>query len=116
MKRYKSLLDNKYYESPSRLQLDPEYFGLLNKKVKNAISLFNEKNIDLEIEEDELVTKYFEITGDLTIMWEGEEKPLSDMQVYFQDSERTVRKKAMTLVQESVLSTKSSKCWFSKLL
>ncbi|MGG0187442.1 M3 family oligoendopeptidase [Bacillus rhizoplanae] len=104
VKRYKSLLDNKYYESPFRLQLDPVYFGLLDKKVENAISLFHEKNIDLEIAEDELITKYFEITGDLTVMWEGEEKPLSDMQVYLQDSERTVRKKAMTLIQESVLS------------
>ena len=104
VKHYKSLLDNKYYESPFRLQLDPEYFGLFNKKVGNAISLFNEKNIALEIEEDELVTKYFEITGNLTVMWEGEEKPLSDMQVYLQDSERTVRKNAMTLIQESVLS------------
>ncbi|MGF9966430.1 M3 family oligoendopeptidase [Bacillus rhizoplanae] len=104
VKHYKSLLDNKYYESPFRLQLDPEYFGLLNKKVENAISLFNEKNIVLEIEEDELITKYFEITGNLTVMWEGEEKSLSDMQVYLQNPERTVRKNAMTLIQESILS------------
>ncbi|WP_413788903.1 M3 family oligoendopeptidase [Bacillus bruguierae] len=104
VKRYKSLLDSKYYESPFRLQLDPKHFGLLNKKVENSIRLFNEKNIDLEIEEDELVTKYFEITGNLTVMWEGEEKPLSDMEVYLQDPERTVRKNTMTLIQESMLS------------
>ncbi|MFD3449020.1 M3 family oligoendopeptidase [Microbacteriaceae bacterium 4G12] len=104
VKRYKSLLDSKYYESPFRLQLDPKHFGLLNKKVENAIRLFNEKNIDLEIEEDELVTKYFEITGNLTVMWEGGEKSLSDMEVYLQDPERTVRKNAMTLIQESMIS------------
>ncbi|WP_244548004.1 MULTISPECIES: M3 family oligoendopeptidase [unclassified Bacillus (in: firmicutes)] len=104
VKRYKSLLDSKYYESPFRLQLDPKHFGLLNKKVENAIRLFNEKNIDLEIEEDELVTKYFEITGNLTVMWEDEEKSLSDMEVYLQDPERTVRKNAMTLIQKSMLS------------
>ncbi|ENQ3077038.1 M3 family oligoendopeptidase [Bacillus cereus] len=104
VKRYKSLLDNKYYESPLRLQLDPDFYGLLNKKVENAIHLFNARNIDLEIAEDELVTKYFEITGNLTVMWEGEEKSLSDMQVYLQNPERTVRQNAMTLIQESMLS------------
>ncbi|HDX9577025.1 TPA: M3 family oligoendopeptidase [Bacillus pseudomycoides] len=104
VKRYKSLLDNKYYESPFRLQLNPEYFGLLNKKVENAIELFHEENIDLEIEEDELVTKYFEITGNLTVMWDGEEKSLSNMEGYIQDPERAVREKAMILIQESMLS------------
>nr|WP_242218678.1 M3 family oligoendopeptidase [Bacillus cereus group sp. BfR-BA-01380] len=104
VKRYKSLLDNKYYESPFRLELNPEFFSLLNKKIENTIRLFNEKNIDLEIEEDELVTRYFEITGNLTVMWEGEEKSLSDMQMYLQDPERTVRKNAMTLIQESMLA------------
>lgn len=104
VKRYKSLLNNKYYESPFRMELDPEFFSLLNKKIENTISLFNEKNIDLEIEEDELVTKYFEITGNLTVMWEGEEKSLSDMQVYVQNPDRTVRKNAMTLFHESMLS------------
>ncbi|MGG2015228.1 M3 family oligoendopeptidase [Bacillus sp. S10(2024)] len=104
VKHYKSLLDRKYYKSPFRLQLDPKYFGLLDKKVENAIELFNEENIDLEIKEDELVTKYFEITGNLTVMWKGKEKSLSDMQVYLQNPERTVRKNAMTLIQESMLS------------
>ena len=41
---------------------------------KNAQKLFCEENIKLEIQEDKLVTEYFEITGGLIGIWDGEEK------------------------------------------
>lgn len=103
MKRYQNAFDTKYLESPFRMELDPKTYSLLDKKIKNAQTLFCEKNIDLEVNEDKLVTAYFEITGGLTALWDGEEKTITELQSYLQDPDRHIRKKAKTLISEKFL-------------
>ncbi|MGM2666408.1 M3 family oligoendopeptidase [Bacillus cereus group sp. Bce026] len=104
LKRYQNLLDNKYLESPFRMELDSNVYGLLDTKIKNAQKLFCEENIELEIKEDKLVTEYFEITGGLSAIWDGEEKTITELQSYLQDSNRDIRKKAKTIISEQFLS------------
>lgn len=104
LKRYQNLLDNKYLESPFRMELDSNVYGLLDAKIKNAQKLFCEENIELEIQEDKLVTEYFEITGGLSAIWDGEEKTITELQSYLQDSNRDIRKKAKTIISEQFLS------------
>lgn len=104
LKRYQNLLDNKYLESPFRMELDSNVYGLLDTKIKNAQKLFCEENIELEIQEDKLVTEYFEITGGLSGIWDGEEKTITELQSYLQDSNRDIRKKAKTIISEQFLS------------
>ncbi|PEC78366.1 oligoendopeptidase F [Bacillus cereus] len=104
LKRYQNLLDNKYLESPFRMELDSNVYGLLDTKIKNAQKLFCEENIELEIQEDKLVTEYFEITGGLSTIWDGEEKTITELQSYLQDSNRDIRKKAKTIISEQFLS------------
>ncbi|MGQ7039852.1 M3 family oligoendopeptidase [Bacillus cereus group sp. BceL013] len=104
LKRYQNLLDNKYLESPFRMELDSNVSGLLDTKIKNAQKLFCEENIELEIKEDKLVTEYFEITGGLNGIWDGEEKTITELQSYLQDSNRDTRKKAKTIISEQFLS------------
>ncbi|PEX78991.1 M3 family oligoendopeptidase [Bacillus cereus] len=104
LKRYQNLFDNKYLESPFRMELDSKAYSLLDKKIKNAQTLFCEKNIDLEVNEDKLVTAYFEITGSLTALWDGEEKTITELQSYLQDPNRDIRKKAKTIISEKFLS------------
>ncbi|PDZ46943.1 M3 family oligoendopeptidase [Bacillus wiedmannii] len=103
LKRFQNSFDNKYLESSFRMELDPKTYSLLDKKIKNAQTLFCEKNIDLEVNEDKLVTEYFEITGDLTALWNGEEKTITELQSYLQDPDRHIRKKAKTLISEKFL-------------
>lgn len=107
LKRYQNSFDNKYLESPFRMELDPKTYSLLDKKIKNVQTLFCEKNIDLEITEDKLVTEYFEITGGLTALWDGEEKTITELQSYLQDPDRHIRKKAKTLISEKFLSVEN---------
>ena len=104
LKRYQNLLDNKYLESPFRMELDSNVYGLLDTKIKNAQKLFCEEHIELEIKEDKLVTEYFEITGGLNGIWDGEEKTITELQSYLQDSNRDTRKKAKTIISEQFLS------------
>ncbi|HDR4424021.1 TPA: M3 family oligoendopeptidase [Bacillus cereus] len=108
LKRYQNSFDNKYLESPFRMELDPKTYSLLDKKIKNAQTLFCEKNINLEITEDKLVTEYFEITGGLTALWDGEEKTITELQSYLQDPNRDIRKKAKTLISETFLSVEDT--------
>ncbi|MGD6837556.1 M3 family oligoendopeptidase [Bacillus thuringiensis] len=104
LKRYQNLLDNNYLESPFRMELDSNVYGLLDTKIKNAQKLFCEENIELEIKEDKLITEYFEITGGLSGIWDGEEKTITELQSYLQDSNRDTRKKAKTIISEQFLS------------
>ncbi|MGE1032432.1 M3 family oligoendopeptidase [Bacillus sp. GKis3/1] len=104
LKRYQHLLDNKYLESPFRMELDSNVYGLLDAKIKNAQKLFCEETIELEIKEDKLVTEYFEITGGLSAIWDGEEKTITELQSYLQNSNRDIRKKAKTIISEQFLS------------
>ncbi|PFM61520.1 oligoendopeptidase F [Bacillus cereus] len=104
IKRYQNLFDNKYLESPFRMELDSKDYGLLDKKIQNAQTLFCDKNIELEIREDKFVTEYFEITGSLSAIWNGEEKTLTELQSYLQDPNRDIRKKAKKLISEQFLS------------
>jgi oligoendopeptidase F len=103
-KKYSALLDEKFLENPYKDSLDSSFYSQFIKSKQNSKELFREKNIELEIEEDRLSTNYFEITGGLTIFWQGEEKTLSEVRTYLQDPDRTVRKKAMDMIAEAFLS------------
>jgi oligoendopeptidase F len=103
VKKYGALLDKKFYESPYRDQLDQEKYKQLIRSKVNSIELFREENIPLEVEEDQLHNEYFEITGSLTVMWEGEEKTIPQMRKYLQDSNRETREKAWKLVWDEIL-------------
>ncbi|MDH4421840.1 MULTISPECIES: M3 family oligoendopeptidase [Bacillus] len=104
LKRYQHLFNNKYLQSPFRMELDSKVYGLLDVKIKNAQTLFCEENIELEIKEDKLVTEYFEITGSLSGTWDGEEKTITELQSYLQDPNRDIRKQAKTIISEQFLS------------
>ncbi|MGJ9383628.1 M3 family oligoendopeptidase [Salipaludibacillus sp. CF4.18] len=104
VKKYEALLDEKFLSSPIKNQLDPLYYREFLKSKINAKELFRESNIALEIEEDRLTTLYFEHTGSLTVDWNGEEKTLSEISTYLEDSNRKIRKKAMTLTVKAFIS------------
>jgi oligoendopeptidase F len=107
LKKYQAQFDEKYLNSPYRRNLDQDYYKQFDISKKNANELFREENISLEVDEDRLATKYFEVTGSLTVDWEGQEKTLSQMSVFMKDSDRKVREKAWKLVDEALHSCKS---------
>lgn len=99
LKKYQDQFDKFFYNNEFRGNLSSEYDILIQKKV-NAIELFREENVALEIEEDKLSTEYYDITGKITVMWEEEEKTLPQMAIYLKDADRTIREKAWKLIQE----------------
>ncbi|MBU9720799.1 MULTISPECIES: M3 family oligoendopeptidase [Bacillaceae] len=103
-KKYDALLDDKILDTPIKDELDKDYYAQFLKMKENAKDLFREKNVQLEIEEDRLATEYFEITGSLTVDWNGEETTLSQLRTYFEDPDRETRKKAYLLFSEAFKS------------
>jgi oligoendopeptidase F len=102
LKKYGALFDKKFYDSPFREQLDQDTYRQFIRSKVNSIELFREENIQLEVDEDKLQSDYFEITGSLTIEWEGEEKTIPQMKEYLQTSDRGVREKAWRLVWSEI--------------
>ncbi|MDT8861174.1 M3 family oligoendopeptidase [Alkalihalobacillus sp. MEB130] len=103
-KKYASLFDEAFLSSKALNQLDPVLYNQLIKRKQNAKEIFRLENIDLEVKEDELATKYFEYTGALTVQWDDEELTLSELSPYIQDPNRKTRQKALTLLSEAILS------------
>ncbi|MCR6110176.1 M3 family oligoendopeptidase [Bacillus sp. A301a_S52] len=101
IKKYSALLDEKFLASPYKDKLDLSHYTQFIKSKENAIALFREENIALEVEEDRLATNYFEHTSNLTVDWHGEEKTISELSVYLENEERTVRKEAFSHIAEA---------------
>lgn len=98
IKKYGDLFDKFFYNNKYRKNLGSEYDVLIQKKV-NSIELYRPENVELEIEEDKLATEYYNITGKMTVMWNGEEKTLQQMAEFQKDADREIREKSWKLVQ-----------------
>ncbi|HSH03711.1 MAG TPA: M3 family oligoendopeptidase [Anaerolineae bacterium] len=62
--------------------------------MQDQADLFREENIPLQTQEEKLGNEYEKMTGGLKTEWEGEEKNVSQLDVFLEDKDRTVREKA----------------------
>jgi oligoendopeptidase F len=63
--------------------------------------VFRESNIPLFSEIEELGSAYQKITGSLTVMWDGEEKTIPQLQPFQQSTDRATRERAFRLAAEA---------------
>ena len=88
--------------------LKPADFDVPLRNMKIQIEIFREANIPLFIEEQKLSTEYDKINGSQTVMWEGEEKTLPQLNVVLQDPDRAVREKAWRLIHSRWLQDREA--------
>lgn len=86
--------------SPFKKNIDEEYGEQFLKAVKLGADSFNEKNIPLMQEENELTNRYQKITASCKIPFDGGEHNLYGILKYFSDPDREVRKQAAKLYAE----------------
>lgn len=103
LEKYGHRLDKKVVDSPYVSQLDHKRFGRLIQSKKNAVQLYAEENIPLQIKEQELIKQYNEIMGGLTVKWEGKELTFQEMQKLLEHEKREVREKAFRAMWNRVL-------------
>ncbi|MEM7754218.1 MAG: M3 family oligoendopeptidase [Planctomycetota bacterium] len=92
-------LDRRQTELSERFPLDAERFGVLMRDTSADVSLFRDENVPIQTELSKLSQRYDRIMGEMTVEFEGEEKTLPQMSVYFESTDRSVRELAWRAVQ-----------------
>jgi oligoendopeptidase F len=87
-------LNRKAFAHKSLAELDEAQYGPWRRSLKNSIELFSEANIPLYTEISKLTQTYQKTCGDMTVMWDGEKKTLSQLAPFLQDPNRSIREKA----------------------
>lgn len=104
---YSFKIDKKIYESVFFNDLD-EKFEVMKKIVKKDIEMFREENVELSVKENELTTKYSELSSKLTVEFEGKEQTLVQMKKYQKESDREIRKSAWIKTYEKLYLEKDN--------
>ena len=79
------------------LEITPEEMPdmtLALRDMRSEAEMFREENIPLQTKLAELDNEYDKLTGGLKADWDGEEKNLSQLAVFLNDRDRTVRQRA----------------------
>ncbi len=63
-------------------------------RFRTQIGLFREANVPLFSELEELGSRYQRITGSMMALWEGEERPIPQLQPFLKSEDRDVRERA----------------------
>lgn len=72
----------------------PDELATTLQRFRTGIEIFREANVPLFAELEELNAKYQRITGSMTAPWDGEERPLPQLQPFLKSPDRSVRERA----------------------
>ncbi len=110
-------INKKIYDSPYSRELPEERYKNYKLILKNDIEIFDEKNIPLQIRENELSNQYGEIISKINIEFKGESYTLSQMNRFLKDNDRETREQAWRKIYAAVSENKSElNGLFDKLL
>jgi oligoendopeptidase F len=96
-------LNHKYAGSEYRNSLPKARYSLLDLRIANSVRLFREENVSLQADERGLAQKYQGIIGSMTVVFDGRERTLPEMQKYLEEPDRRLREGAWTLTQRRIL-------------
>ncbi len=88
----------KFVESPYLKELDAETYYIYLRSVKNDIKLYREENIPLFTELTNKAQKFGEISAQMMVSIDGEERTLQQASVYLKNTDRAKRKEAFEKV------------------
>jgi oligoendopeptidase F len=88
--------------------LESPHFKMGLKKMRAEANIFREANLNLLVEEQKLNAEYNKIIGSQTVLWEGEERTMSQMFPLLQAKERATREKAWKLIVATRLKNRET--------
>jgi len=77
-------------------------------RFRTSIEIFREANIPLFSELEELSARYQRITGSMTVTWDGEERPLPQLQPFLKSPDRAVRERAFRAATQPYMEERGS--------
>jgi oligoendopeptidase F len=90
-------LSRLYLAHPQRRQLPSDRYRVLDRDTEVHVELYRDANVPLQTEETKLEQQYQEITGALTVTFQGEERTLPQMARLLELPDRAVRQEAWEL-------------------
>lgn len=96
--------DQKLREKLLACGLEPEGMAIPLRNMRARADLFRGANLPLQAEEGKLRTQYDKIVGAQTVVWEGREIPLPQLQPVLQDADRGRREQAWRLARARQLA------------
>jgi len=74
------------------------------RRFRTQIEIFREQNVPIFAELEEHSTRYQRITGSMTAMWDGIERPLPQLQPFLKSPDRAVRERAFRAASQPYLA------------
>ena len=93
-------LDRRQVELASKYPLDPGRYMVLDRATRADVEIFRPQNVPLMTEQDRLTQQYQQITGAMTVTFDGTEQTLPQMARYQQLTDRGVREASWRAVAE----------------
>ncbi len=90
-------LSKAYLAHPCRPGLPSERYRVYNRDTAVEVELFRAENVPLETEETKLGQQYQEISGAMTVQFQGEERTLPQMARFLEEPDRALRQQAWEL-------------------
>jgi len=103
---YADALNKKLLQAPHLHELDQEMYFTYLRNVKKSIELFKEENIPLQAESAVLQQQYGQITGAMSIEYNGEQYTLQQAGKFLESKDRNVREAIYHKIQSRRLEDK----------
>ena len=87
-------LNVKYTNTPAASKLNQDRFGVLDRSIRAGVEIFREENVPLQTEEAKLEQQYQEISGAMTVQFDGKEQTLQQLALYAERTDRKIRRQA----------------------
>ncbi|EEF60363.1 M3 family oligoendopeptidase [Pedosphaera parvula] len=91
-------LSQLFIAHPNRKQLPKDRYEVLDRDTNLHVELFRQENVPLETEEARLGQQYQKLIGSLTVQFKGEEKTLTQMGRYLEETDRPLRQEVWEMV------------------
>ncbi|MFM1830929.1 MAG: hypothetical protein RLZZ558_1269 [Planctomycetota bacterium] len=101
-------LDRKIVESPHAAGLDQARYGTLLRSIDREVKLFRKENVPLQTESTKLDQRYSEISGAMTVTFDGQERTLPQMARHLEEGDRTRREASWRVVAERRLQDRDA--------
>lgn len=99
LSEFSDKLNRKIIDHP-KLDNLPERYNLIIKSIRTDIEIFRKENIPLSVRQTELVTESQSINGSMTVVFDGKERTLPEMNVYLESKNRIERAAAWKKISD----------------
>ncbi|HXE58767.1 MAG TPA: M3 family oligoendopeptidase [Gemmatimonadales bacterium] len=81
---------------------------VMRRRFATGIAIFREENVSLLAEIEEHSARYQKLTGGMTARWDGEDRPLPQLQPYLRHPDRSVREAAFRAITGPYLAQREA--------